>query len=187
VSKDITLPAQPRTDFGKGAARSLRRQGLIPAVMYGSGGETAHVVLPAHETGLALRVAGVVLRVKDDEKTLQVAPRDVQRDPVSAELLHLDLVVLSTAEVKERHALADAIELARANAEEAGLDAGQAAHLVEEAAQQGEDVAAVAQNVTKLLKAQAASMEAANDAADEAEELAAAGGEAEQEPAADDE
>jgi large subunit ribosomal protein L25 len=183
VSTDVTLTALPRSDFGKGAARALRRQGLVPAVMYGAGGQTQHVLLPAHETNLALRIPGVVLKVSFEGQTAQVAPRDVQRDPVKTDLLHLDLIVLSRAEVAERHALADAIELAKANAAEAGLDESQAVHVVEEAAQQGEDVLAAAANVVSSLKEQAAAFTASAEAEEAGEAEAAAG--AGEEPAAE--
>lgn len=172
MSTDVTLKATDRSDFGKGAARSLRRQGLVPAVMYGSGSAVRHIVLPAHETNLALRVAQVVLRVEIDGQTLPVAPRDVQRDPVRTDLLHLDLVLLSTADVAERHAYTEALAAAQANAEAAGLDPMQAAHLIEEAAAVGEDLVEAAANVVATLEEQARSFTAASAAADAAAESA---------------
>lgn len=182
--QDVVLDAQTRTDFGKGAARSLRRQGLVPAVMYGSGAEIRHVVLPAHDTALALRIAQVVLKVRLDGQTHQVAPRDVQRDPVRQELLHLDLIMLSSADVAERHAYTEALEQAKANAEEAGLDPLQAAHVIEEAQAAGEDLAAAAASVVATLKEQARAYEAEAAAAEHAEEEAGAAEEsAEAEPA----
>lgn len=172
---DIKLHAEWRTDFGKGAARALRRQGLIPAVMYGSGSEVRHVVLPAHDTTLALRVAQVVLKVDIDGNTLLVAPRDAQRHPVRGDLLHMDLVLLSDAEVAARHAYNDALELAKANAEEAGLDPLQAVSIVDEAYNNGEDILAAARSVVETLEEQAKAYAAAAAAAAAAEE--AAGGE----------
>ncbi len=177
MSTDVTLQAQPRTDFGKGAARSLRRQGLVPAVIYGSGSEVRHVVLPAHETNLALRIAQVVLQVKVGAESLAVAPRDVQRDPVRTDLLHLDLILLSRADVAERHAYNEAMAQAQANAEEEGLDPLQAAHIIEEAAAAGEDLAEAAANVVERLQAQARAFTEASAAAEAAEEAAAAAGE----------
>jgi large subunit ribosomal protein L25 len=179
VSTDVTLKAEPRTDFGKGAARTLRRKGLVPAVVYGSGSEVRHVVLPAHETNLALRIAQVVLRVQIGSDTFPVAPRDVQRDPVRTDLLHLDLVLLSRADVEERHAYNEAMQAAQANAEEAGLDPLQAAHVIEEAAAAGEDLAQAAATVVETLQEQARAFSAASaaaEAAEEAEEAAAAEG-----------
>ena len=46
---NIRLDAEPRSDFGKGAARRLRRDGRIPVVLYGSGSELIHLSLPGHE------------------------------------------------------------------------------------------------------------------------------------------
>lgn len=171
-TQDVTLQAQDRADFGKGAARSLRRQGLVPAVMYGSGSEVRHIVLPAHETNLALRIAQVVLKVQIGGETHSVAPRDVQRDPVRTDLLHLDLVMLSRKDVAERHAFNDALELAKANAEEAGLDPLQAAHVIEEAQAAGEDLQTAAAGIVATLKAQAKAFEASADAAEAAAEAA---------------
>ncbi len=171
-TSDVTLQAEARADFGKGAARTLRRKGLVPAVMYGSGSQVLHVVLPAHETNLALRIPQVVLRVQYEGKTLPVAPRDVQRDPVRTDLLHLDLVLLSLADVAERRAYTEALEAAQANAEEAGLDPMQAAHLIEEAAAAGEDLQAVAASIVQTLEEQARAFSAASAAAEAAEEAA---------------
>ena len=187
MSTDVTLKAEPRTDFGKGAARTLRRKGLVPAVVYGSGSEVRHVVLPAHETNLALRIAQVVLRVEIGSETLPVAPRDVQRDPVRTDLLHLDLIMLSRADVAERHAYNDAMATAQANAEAAGLDPLQAAHVIEEAAAAGEDLAEAAANVVRTLEDQARAFTAASAAAEAAEEAEVAGeaGEAEQDESAE--
>lgn len=169
---DVTLKAEDRTDFGKGAARSLRRKGLVPAVMYGSGSEVRHIVLPAHETNLALRIAQVVLKVQIDGKSHSVAPRDVQRDPVRTDLLHLDLVMLSRKDVADRHKFTEALEAARANAEEAGFDPAQAAHIIEEAQAAGEDLQAAADGIAATLKAQAKAFEASAEAAEAAEEAA---------------
>jgi len=181
VSNDITLQATTRTDFGKGAARSLRREGLVPAVMYGAEYDVKHLVLPAHETNLALRIAQVVLQVTVDGETFAVAPRDVQRDPVKTDLLHIDLVMLSRADVAERHAYNDALAKAQANAEEAGLDPLQAAHIIEEAAAAGEDLEAAAASVVDTLQEQARAFSEAAEAAEaqaaaaEAESAAAEG------------
>lgn len=169
---DVSLSAKARDNFGKGAARSLRREGLVPAVMYGSNSEVRHIVLPAHETNLALRVAQVVLKVSLDGQTFLVAPRDAQRDPLSTELLHLDLVLLSQSDVAERHAYNEALDLAKANAEEAGLDPLSAATIVDDAYNAGEDMMAAARNVVETLNEQAKAFTAAAAAAEAAAESA---------------
>ena len=50
MSAPEKIAAEPRTEFGKGAARRIRRENKIPAVIYGHGNETVHVILPGHQT-----------------------------------------------------------------------------------------------------------------------------------------
>ena len=85
----VSITAVPRSDFGKGAARRTRREGLVPAVVYGQGKEPQHVSLPTHDLTLALRHPGLVLEVTIEGKKILVAPRDVQRDPVRRILEHI--------------------------------------------------------------------------------------------------
>ena len=98
----VSIKAEPRSDFGKGAARRIRRSGLVPAVIYGQGQELRHVALPDHELTLALRKPGLVLEVEFEGTKQLVAPRDVQRDPVRRVLEHLALVLITKAEAAER-------------------------------------------------------------------------------------
>lgn len=118
----VSITAEPRSDFGKGAARRTRRAGLVPAVIYGHGQELQHVALPDHDLALALRKPGVVLEVTVEGKTVLVAPRDVQRDPVKRFLEHVDLVIVSK---KEAEAIAVAAE------EHAAELAAEDAHMLE--------------------------------------------------------
>ncbi|MFN8167572.1 MAG: 50S ribosomal protein L25 [Candidatus Nanopelagicales bacterium] len=116
----VSITTEPRSDFGKGAARRIRRAGLVPAVIYGHGQELRHVALPDHDLTLALRHAGVVLEVEVDGTKQLVAPRDVQRDPVKRTLEHVDLVIVTR---KEAEALAEAAAEAEAahEAEQAAI------------------------------------------------------------------
>ncbi len=125
----VSITAVPRSDFGKGAARRTRREGRVPAVIYGKGTEPQHVSLPDHELTLALRHPGLVLEVTIEGKTLLVAPRDVQKDPVKRVLEHVDLVIVSKAEAAERVEAGLAAEAAAEAAHEAELEA--AAHAPE--------------------------------------------------------
>ncbi len=118
----VSITAEPRSDFGKGAARRSRRAGLVPAVIYGHGQDVQHVALPDHALSLALRKPGVVLEVVLDGTTHLVAPRDVQRDPVKRVIEHVDLVVVSK---KEAAAIAVAAE------EHAAELAAEDAHMLE--------------------------------------------------------
>lgn len=98
----VSIKAEPRSEFGKGAARRTRRAGRVPAVIYGQGTEPRHVSLPDHELTLALRYAGLVLEVEFEGKKQLAAPRDVQRDPVRRVIEHVDLVLITAAEADAR-------------------------------------------------------------------------------------
>ena len=98
----IAITAEARSDFGKGAARRLRRAGQVPGVIYGKGTEVVHIALPAHDLELALKNKGLVLEVAGAGNGVLVAPREVQKDAVKQTLDHIDLVVLSADEVAAR-------------------------------------------------------------------------------------
>jgi len=95
---DLTLHAQSRTTFGKGAARKIRRANLIPAVMYGHGAAPVHITLPGHDTMLALKHANALLTIVLDGKEQLALAKDVQRDPIKPVIEHVDLVVVRRGE-----------------------------------------------------------------------------------------
>jgi large subunit ribosomal protein L25 len=96
---ETKLSAQSRSEFGKGAARRLRRAKQVPAVLYGHGTDPVHISLPAHETQLALRTANVLLTIEIDGGKPQLAlPKQVQRDPVRNTVEHIDLVIVRKGE-----------------------------------------------------------------------------------------
>ncbi|MFD2793403.1 50S ribosomal protein L25/general stress protein Ctc [Promicromonospora vindobonensis] len=95
---EIKLAAEPRTEFGKGAARRIRRDNKIPAVLYGHGDDPVHVTLPGHESMLALRQTNVLLNIDVNGKGQLAVAKDVQRDPVRNVIEHIDLQVVSAGE-----------------------------------------------------------------------------------------
>ena len=95
---EVRIKAEPRTEFGKGAARRVRRSGLVPGVIYGHGAEPTHVALPGHELMLALKTANVLLSVTLDDTKFLTLPKSVQRDPVKQVLEHIDLVIVRSGE-----------------------------------------------------------------------------------------
>ena len=95
---DNKLVATTRTKFGKGAARSIRREHKIPAVMYGHGTEPVHITLPGHETMMALKVANVLLTIEIDGKDQLALAKDIQRHPIRPIIEHIDLVVVRKGE-----------------------------------------------------------------------------------------
>ena len=172
----VAMTAVSRSDFGKGAARRIRRDGNIPAVIYGEGTELLHVALPTHDLDLALRKPRVVLSITVDGGTLLTKPRDIQRDPVKRSLEHVDLVIITAAEAQDRSDMADAIKAATEAAEEAGMDAAAAVQALEEAVAHGENPAEAAEHA--VADAEHKAEEYADAAAHEAEVEAAEGAEA---------
>ncbi len=97
---DFRLEAQTRTEFGKGSARRTRREGRIPAVLYGHGQDVVHLSLPAREFAAALRNGGsnVLLTVVLDGKEQLALTKAVQRDPIKRVHEHVDLLLVRRGE-----------------------------------------------------------------------------------------
>jgi len=95
---EIKLAAETRTEFGKGAARRIRRAHQIPAVMYGHGTEPVHITLPGHDTMMALKHANALLTIELDGKQHLALAKDVQRDAIKPVIDHVDLVVVKKGE-----------------------------------------------------------------------------------------
>jgi large subunit ribosomal protein L25 len=97
---ETTLQAESRTEFGKGAARRLRRDAKVPAVLYGHGTDPIHVSLPGHDTMMALKHGGLnaLLSIQVQGETRLAIPKQVQRDPVKGFLEHLDLLIVERGE-----------------------------------------------------------------------------------------
>jgi large subunit ribosomal protein L25 len=97
---ETRLQAESRTEFGKGAARRIRRADKVPAVLYGHGTDPVHITLPGHDTMMALKHGGANALLEIDlEGTTQLAlPRQVQRDPIKGFLEHLDLLIVRKGE-----------------------------------------------------------------------------------------
>ncbi|MFK8034456.1 MAG: 50S ribosomal protein L25/general stress protein Ctc [Hyphomicrobiales bacterium] len=89
------LKAVARERVGKGAARATRREGLVPAVIYGDSKPPLSIALPAKETAMAANDSSFMARVIDldvDGKTHSVIAKDVQRDPVKDFVTHVDFL-----------------------------------------------------------------------------------------------
>ncbi|MEJ2503261.1 MAG: 50S ribosomal protein L25/general stress protein Ctc [Gemmatimonadota bacterium] len=105
MAENAILKAVVRSETGKGAARRMRREGLIPAVVYGRGEETRSLTLDAHEfemlvkehsldtTLVELRIEGE--KKKDKVRTLVV---EVQSHPYRPEVLHVDFQQIHAGE-----------------------------------------------------------------------------------------
>ncbi|MCL1869255.1 MAG: 50S ribosomal protein L25/general stress protein Ctc [Promicromonosporaceae bacterium] len=95
---EIKLVAESRTDFGKGAARRIRREGKVPAVLYGHGADPIHVALPGHESMLALRQSNVLFSIELDGTSQLAVAKDVQRDAIGDVIEHIDLLIVKAGE-----------------------------------------------------------------------------------------
>lgn len=88
-----------RTEVGKGSARRARREGLIPAVLYGHGHESVHLDLPGHEVFLLTKdSANAVVSVNYGTKSQLALVKAIQRHPVRRDILHVDLLAVSATE-----------------------------------------------------------------------------------------
>jgi large subunit ribosomal protein L25 len=97
---ETKLTAETRTEFGKGAARRIRREHKIPAVLYGHGTPPVHITLPGHDTMLALKHGGsnALLSIEIEGDSQLALPKQIQRDPVRGVLEHLDLILVRRGE-----------------------------------------------------------------------------------------
>lgn len=98
AQNEIRLNAELRTEFGKGAARRIRRDNKIPAVLYGHGTEPVHLTLPGHDTMLALKHVNAILTLDFDGKHELALAKDVQRDAIKPIIEHVDLVIVKRGE-----------------------------------------------------------------------------------------
>ncbi|MGW0912411.1 50S ribosomal protein L25/general stress protein Ctc [Streptomyces sp. NPDC002784] len=96
---EVKISAVTRSEFGKGAARRIRRDSKVPGVLYGHGSDPLHLTLPGHELLLALRTPNVLIALDIDGKTNELAiPKSVQRDPIKGFLEHVDLQLVQRGE-----------------------------------------------------------------------------------------
>ena len=95
---EVKIKAESRNEFGKGAARRIRRAGLVPAVLYGHGSAPVHITLPGHELMLALKTANALFDVDLGDRSELAIPKQVQRDPIKGFLEHVDLLIVRRGE-----------------------------------------------------------------------------------------
>ena len=94
------IVAEKRTEFGKGAARRIRRENKIPAVVYGHGADPIHLSLPGHATMMALKNHGAnaLLELDIDGKVQLAMTKQVQVDDVRRVIEHVDFVAVRVGE-----------------------------------------------------------------------------------------
>lgn len=95
MAASYELKASARDRVGKGAARTLRREGLLPAVIYGDKKPALPITIPMKETTLTLKKGGFLTHVgivEVDGKKHQVIAKDYQLHPVRDDILHVDFL-----------------------------------------------------------------------------------------------
>ena len=93
--------AEPRSALGKGASRRLRRAGRVPGVLYGAGKEPVSLSMEASRIGKQMENEAFfshILAVKVDGEEAQAVVKDLQRDPATSQVLHVDLQRVSSTE-----------------------------------------------------------------------------------------
>ncbi|GAB3716648.1 50S ribosomal protein L25/general stress protein Ctc [Amycolatopsis oliviviridis] len=97
---EVSLSVEPRTEFGKGAARRTRRAGKIPAVLYGHGSDPRHYALPALEFARVVRENGsnAVISLDLDGKSELALTKTIVIHPLKNYIEHVDLLVVRRGE-----------------------------------------------------------------------------------------
>jgi large subunit ribosomal protein L25 len=97
---EANIQAEIRNEFGKGAARRIRREDKIPAVIYGHGNDPLHITLPGHQTMMAIRHLGAnaLLELEIDGKQQLALTKAVQVDPIRRLIEHIDFVSVRKGE-----------------------------------------------------------------------------------------
>jgi large subunit ribosomal protein L25 len=95
---EVRIEAEPRTEFGKGPSRRIRRAGRVPGVMYGHGAESRHFTLPEHDLMIALKTPNVLIRIEGLGTATLALPKAVQRDAIKGDIEHVDLIEVRSGE-----------------------------------------------------------------------------------------
>lgn len=94
----IKIKGEVREFFGKNASRRVRREGKVPANLYGIAAENVSLVLDKKDIFEILRSeAGenTIFKISYDSKTQDVMIKEVQTNPANDELLHVDLILIT--------------------------------------------------------------------------------------------
>jgi large subunit ribosomal protein L25 len=91
---EISIKGARRSEFGKGASRRIRRDGQVPAVIYGHGTNPIHISLPAKEVMQAIKTSNVLLDIDIDGQVELTLPKSIVRNPLKGYLEHIDLLLV---------------------------------------------------------------------------------------------
>src|SRR3712207_2787840 len=114
VTDSTSLPVTTREPGHSRDARRLRRSGQVPGVVYGTGADPVHVAIDGRTPRNTLAHGTTLLEIDLDGSTVPVIVKDVQRQPVRGEALHVDLL-----RVRMDEAIQSPVTLSLSGAEEA--------------------------------------------------------------------
>lgn len=94
----VKIKGEKRETFGKNASRRLRREGKVPAILYGPKTENVSLTLEKKDLFQILKSdtgENTIFKVSFDSQTQDVMIKDLQKDPTSDRLLHVDLILIT--------------------------------------------------------------------------------------------
>ncbi len=94
----VNLKAEPRTQIGTRVSRKMRKEGYVPGIIYGHGGEPEPITLLAHDIEMSLAHGARTLSVELGGKASQYLIKEVQYDHLGIELIHIDLTRVDLTE-----------------------------------------------------------------------------------------
>ena len=147
-----TLDAQVRTDMGKGASRRLRREGKVPAVLYGAGQDAVALTLEHDKTNNAAdheTFYSRVLTLNIDGEKVEAIVKDMQRHPFKPKLIHLDF-----QRVDNKQELVTHVPLHFINEEETQKAGGVVIHHLNEV-----EISVLPQNLPEFIEVDVAGLE----------------------------
>ena len=102
MSEGYMLTAEARDRVGKGSARAIRRQGKIPAVIYGDSKPPVTIALPRKDVFMQMQAGGFMTTVGEidvDGQKHKVLAKDYQLDPIQDFVLHVDFLRISAKSI----------------------------------------------------------------------------------------
>jgi large subunit ribosomal protein L25 len=94
----LTIKCEKREVFGKNASRRLRREGKVPAVLYGGNEPSTHLTMQKKDIfGILRSESGenTIFKAAIDKESRNTMIKELQLDPVSDEILHIDLIQIA--------------------------------------------------------------------------------------------
>ena len=116
MAEDLKITAETRNEFGKGAARRIRRADKVPAVIYGHGRDPLPLAVNSRELERLLQqitAGSTVIELGLDGRTSRTLIREIQRDPLRRQIIHVDFQELFVYDDPETREIDDDEDVSR--------------------------------------------------------------------------